>query len=206
MPTPAEEKRNLRQQIRRELITLGAPEVARLSRLIRKRLAAYIASNAEKKKGAPFRVAAFAARPFEVDLLPLVALLPEVEWYFPLCTGPHQMEFHRVTKTSDQLLPGYKGIREPSADAPLADPAQLDLVITPGVAFTRTGKRLGFGMGFYDALFPQSPNSLKVGVCFPCQVVDDIPSEEHDIVLDAIVVAGEGRNIDLAPTESSEEE
>ncbi len=191
-----EEKDNIRKQVRRELKLLGAEEVARLSRIIRRRAVPYITGLKERKKEGSLKVAAFAARPFEVDLLPLVALMPEIEWYFPLCTGPGVMNFHRVWKTSEELLPGYKGIREPRAEAPIAHPSELDLIISPGVAFTRDGKRLGFGKGFYDYAFTLSPNSVKIGVCFPCQVKSDLPQEEHDFVLDAIVVAGEGRNVD----------
>lgn len=196
METILEQKKIIRDQIKRELKLLGAPEVARLSRTIRRRLIPVI-NGLKEKKESPVRVSAFAARPFEVDLLPLVALMPEVEWYFPRCIGPHDMEFRRVTNTSEQLLPGYKGIREPRPDAELIAPARLDLILSPGVAFTRSGKRLGFGKGFYDAVFAQSPDSLKIGVCFPCQLRSDIPLDSHDFILNVVVVAGEGRNIDL---------
>ncbi len=196
METILEQKNIIRNQIKRELKLLGAPEVARLSRTIRRRVIPLINGLMEKKEG-PLRVSAFAARPFEVDLLPLVALLPEVEWYFPRCIGPHEMEFRRVTNTPEQLLPGYKDIREPRPDAELIDPTQLDLILSPGVAFTRDGKRLGFGKGFYDSVFGQSPESLKVGVCFPCQLKNELPMAEHDYILNAVIVAGEGRNIDL---------
>ena len=59
-------------------------------------------------------------------------------------------------------------------------------MVVPGVAFDRKGKRLGRGKGFYDR-FLKSTNATKVGVGYEFQLIDEVPSEPHDISMDIIV-------------------
>ena len=81
---------------------------------------------------------------------------------------------------------GYRGIREPVG--PTVDAASIDAVITPGVAFDPHGGRLGQGGGHYDRLLSSMPGeAVRVGVCFACQVVPDVPREDHDLPVDLVV-------------------
>ena len=74
------------------------------------------------------------------------------------------------------------------ADGPAADPAALDLVLVPGVAFTRDGRRLGRGKGHFDRFLPKlRPDCFKCGVCHDFQLLDDLPTEPHDVPLDAVL-------------------
>lgn len=92
-----------------------------------------------------------------------------------------------------QLAPGRWGIWEPTDEAPLlSDYSRLDLVVVPGVAFSSDGKRLGRGKSFYDRFLPLLPRAAFVGVCYPCQVVEQIPADPWDIGMD-IVCCGEKR-------------
>lgn len=68
----------------------------------------------------------------------------------------------------------------------------LDLVIAPGVAFTKTGGRLGHGKGYYDSFFKkvetiQERSVFKVGLAFQEQVLDEVPLSEHDVRLDMVL-------------------
>ena len=73
------------------------------------------------------------------------------------------------------------------------DPAILDVVVVPGVAFTRDGHRLGQGGGWYDRFLPRLPERCTtIGVCFAEQVVDEVPVEDHDVAVD-VVVSDAGR-------------
>ena len=92
-----------------------------------------------------------------------------------------------------QVALGRWGIWEPTDEAPLlSDYSRLDLVVVPGVAFSSDGKRLGRGKSFYDRFLPLVPRAAFVGVCYPCQVVEQIPADPWDIGMD-IVCCGEKR-------------
>lgn len=90
-----------------------------------------------------------------------------------------------------ELQPGQWNLREPIAEpSRLIRPANVDLILVPGVAFTRIGDRCGRGGGYYDRLLSLLPaHTFKVGVCFDFQIVHELPAEPHDIGVD-IVIAG----------------
>ncbi|MFL6530221.1 MAG: 5-formyltetrahydrofolate cyclo-ligase [Chthoniobacterales bacterium] len=63
-----------------------------------------------------------------------------------------------------------------------------DLVLVPGLAFSRDGHRLGRGGGFYDRLLAgRARDAAKIGVAFALQLRNDVPRAEHDVILDAVV-------------------
>lgn len=69
-----------------------------------------------------------------------------------------------------------------------ADVSELvDLCITPGLAFTESGARLGYGGGYYDRFFASHPRVLRIGYCFEEQLVDELPTEPHDGTMAMIV-------------------
>jgi 5-formyltetrahydrofolate cyclo-ligase len=82
-----------------------------------------------------------------------------------------------------EFVRGAYVIREPIGEAYCGE---IDLVILPGLAFDREGGRLGFGKGCYDAFLVKS-EALKVGLCYGVQIVDIVPTEEHDVRMDMIV-------------------
>ena len=68
------------------------------------------------------------------------------------------------------------------------DPRVPDVVLVPGLAFTRTGERLGQGGGWYDRFLPRvRPGCTAIGLAFDEQVVAELPTEPHDRRLDALV-------------------
>lgn len=68
------------------------------------------------------------------------------------------------------------------------DAAWPDVIVVPGVAFTTGGRRLGQGGGWYDRFLPgRRADCTTIGVCFSTQLVDDLPTDAHDIVLDVVV-------------------
>ena len=63
-----------------------------------------------------------------------------------------------------------------------------DVIIVPGTAFTVDGARLGQGGGWYDRFLPgRSDHAIMIGVAFSCQIVESLPTEPHDVVLDMVV-------------------
>lgn len=83
---------------------------------------------------------------------------------------------------------GAFGIEEPGPDARACDPAQIDLMVVPGVAFTASGARMGRGRGYYDRyLSLPEIHAVKVGVCYRHQVTDELPVEPHDVAMDYVL-------------------
>jgi 5-formyltetrahydrofolate cyclo-ligase len=69
-----------------------------------------------------------------------------------------------------------------------ADPASLDVVVVPGLAFTDDGHRLGQGGGHFDRFLPRlRAGCLTVGVCFREQLVAELPTEPHDVRVRRVV-------------------
>jgi 5-formyltetrahydrofolate cyclo-ligase len=95
------------------------------------------------------------------------------------------------------LVPARFGLVEPAdriKQDPLRNcmPAEVDLFVVPGLAFDRSGGRVGFGRAYYDRLLAQAkPQALFVAVCFHAQLVPTVPMVEHDIPMHLIVTERE---------------
>lgn len=63
-----------------------------------------------------------------------------------------------------------------------------NLIIVPGLSFNKLNYRLGYGGGYYDNFMAQYPNSKKIGICYPFQLVEKIPIEAHDLQIDDVLV------------------
>ena len=63
---------------------------------------------------------------------------------------------------------------------------EVDVFLVPGVAFTASGKRLGRGGGYYDKLLSKYPDTLKIGITFNERIMQDLPTESHDISMNYV--------------------
>lgn len=92
-------------------------------------------------------------------------------------------------KDMNELAKGYMGISEPSvSEERLTGLDDIGLVIIPGAVFDVSGNRLGYGAGFYDRLFAEIKNKIPViAPAYEEQLIENIPSEPHDIKVDKIV-------------------
>ncbi len=86
----------------------------------------------------------------------------------------------------ESLKPGSHGILEPCEILEEAHPETMDLIIVPGIAFDPRGHRIGYGGGFYDKLLKLT-RGYKVGLAFSEQMLDELPTEAHDVPLDLII-------------------
>jgi 5-formyltetrahydrofolate cyclo-ligase len=93
----------------------------------------------------------------------------------------------RVYNGCEGLLRGAYGIWESSGRL-FTDYASIDLAVIPGVAFDRSGNRLGRGKGYYDRLLPHI-SACKLGVCFSFQLVENVPIGEFDVRMDEIITS-----------------
>jgi len=81
---------------------------------------------------------------------------------------------------------GLRGVREPVSDE-VVPMEQVAAVIVPGLAFDRTGRRLGRGGGFYDRFLSKlPPEVLRIGVCFDEQIIKAVPVDGHDCAVQLI--------------------
>ena len=135
-------------------------------------------------------IAVYLASPQEIDLSSFICKMLEsgVKVVAPRWSG--ETYELAVLKGLDEthLRKGPMGILEP-AEAEIVSSKEVKVWLVPGLAFTRNGKRLGYGGGWYDRLLADAPkDALKIGIAHAFQVVDDLPSEPHDILLSKAVV------------------
>jgi len=83
------------------------------------------------------------------------------------------------------LQTGPLGIPDPTG--PDSFNGEIEVCITPGVAFTLKGNRLGLGLGYYDRWFAEHPVLYRIALAYECQLADEIPTDAHDIRMDIIV-------------------
>jgi len=142
-------------------------------------------------------VLAYMAKGGEVDVTPLLAELWErgARVLLPRCRPAERGVMDLACPTGiHEVAPGAYGIPEPLPDAcPAVDSCAPDLVIVPGVAFDRTGNRLGMGGGYYDRMLASGElgKPLLVAPAFSFQLVSSVPSDSWDRPVDVIVTEEE---------------
>ena len=133
------------------------------------------------------------ALPGELDLGPVVARLPKVEWLTtrtpavgPLTVHPYHspLELHRF------------GFHQPLASVPEVPPARIGVVLVPGLIFDDRGGRLGRGKGFYDRLLAGIPPvAPRVGVTLDRLMTGIVPAETHDVAMTHLITDSGVREI-----------
>lgn len=181
-------KASLREAIKRSLGLLAEAEQHRGSQEICRQIAA-----------APFwqearTVMMFAPIRSEPNLRPLAVemlrrgrlCLPRVDWH------QKRMAAAAVRDLDRSLILRRNNILEPRPECPEVPPGEIDLILVPGLGFDRSGRRLGRGGGFYDRFLAEPTlRAVRCGVLFEPQLVESIPAEPHDIVVDYLVSPGQ---------------
>ncbi len=109
----------------------------------------------------------------------------------PLITGKGVMEAVGLP-SMDALMTGEYGILTVRPEQRhLVDPARIDCVLVPGAAFARDGARLGMGGGYYDRFLPRAVHAKRLALTFSCQLTENIPMQERDCRVDAILTENE---------------
>ena len=97
-----------------------------------------------------------------------------------------EIKVARVARDDPMIRSGY-GPKEPSQREPV-ELSQIEATIVPGLGFDPQGHRLGYGRGFYDRLLAKlAPTAVAIGFGFAEQLVERIPTELHDVALNALV-------------------
>ncbi|MNJ28160.1 5-formyltetrahydrofolate cyclo-ligase [Paenibacillus bouchesdurhonensis] len=117
----------------------------------------------------------------------------------PKVVGEGRLTLHELKEASD-LHPGAWGIPEPAEHTeiwPESRLPEIDLIIVPGLAYDKTGGRIGFGGGFYDRFISalhlsegRDTEMITAALAFREQILTDcIPMESHDFKLDLLFTA-----------------
>ena len=178
-------KAALRQAI---LARRDAADVANLSsnsQIITQKLFAFPAYRAANV------IAAYVSFGSEFDTLGFLAgvledgkqlLLPRIN------RAQRALELRHVIDLGADLVPGVWGIREPAERCPIVSGTNVEFMLVPGVAFTASGARLGYGGGFYDRLLASLDRRVVcVAAAFELQMVDQLPEGPHDQRVDRVV-------------------
>ena len=126
----------------------------------------------------------------------------------PYCTvdeqGANKLGLWHLT-SMDELIVGKWKILEPPRErwgepGKEIDPQELDLVMVPGVGFTREGARMGNGQGYYDRLLDRvRPEAPLIALAFECQLFPELAVSPHDVYMDNVITekavyTGRGRH------------
>ncbi len=122
-------------------------------------------------------VISYRADTWEIDLLSLSELFPNVHFYYPKVILDGELEFIKPTK-------GWKlgsfQIFEPSGEEKLCV-QDADCILIPGLGFHWKGYRLGRGKGYYDRCLQTIPSHKMYGIVWDkCKGMDFV-FEDHDV-------------------------
>ncbi|MEZ4900185.1 MAG: 5-formyltetrahydrofolate cyclo-ligase [Saprospiraceae bacterium] len=122
----------------------------------------------------------------EVNVLPLLqkALNSGITVVVPRSLRKRQMQ-NLIVKDLKTMEAGIFNTYHPK-DA-MEYSGGYELIIVPGLAFDKSGFRVGYGAGYYDTFLAEQPTALKVGVCYPFQLMERVPVEDHDVWLDLVL-------------------
>lgn len=131
-------------------------------------------------------ILSYAAMPEEPDLGNLHAwlLAQGKTLIFPVVEG-HGIMYAVAAAPDSQWQKGSYGIREPVGEP--IDPAVIDLVIAPCVAFDAQCHRLGHGGGYYDRFLPRCGQAYCIAAAFEAQRLASVPTDSHDWPLERVI-------------------
>ena len=131
----------------------------------------------------------------EIEITKLIELYPDKKYYIPKTFPKREMKINIYEK--ENLILHKFGYYESSSDI-FHNEEILDLIIVPAIAFDYEKNRIGFGGGYYDTflnkIISNNPSNEKnrnkplfIGICYDFQLIENIPSEKHDIKMDIVI-------------------
>lgn len=132
----------------------------------------------------------FASFRSEVDTTEMIrhALAAGKRVILPKVVAEGRLALYQIMST-DELLPGFMGIPEPSESSGLlCSINDVEVVIIPGACYDETGNRVGYGGGYYDRLLAEIDNAVPIiAPAYEEQIVAEVPAEPHDRKVNIIV-------------------
>lgn len=176
------DKKRLRQQIREKKRTMTEETVVSSSAALGEKFFASVQYRQAKT------IYGYLPYNQEVRTVPILeqALADGKRVAVPKVYGD-EMKFIYMTDLS-MVEKSDMGIPEPVADGPEGDDPTA-LVLMPGLAFTTKGDRMGYGGGYYDKFLAREPDHPTVALCYAFQIVESLPTQDHDIPVDLVLWA-----------------
>lgn len=182
-------KDELRRRVRAQRAGLGRDVVAARSKAAAERLVRALSASAPRCAVVALFAGIDAER--ELDPRPADAVLRAsgITPVYPRVATrtPPALTFHTVTVPAE-LEAGPLGVPTPRADAPVVSLSEIDAFVVPGVAFTESGARLGYGGGYYDATLAAAPRARRIGYTHDEQLLGELPESVRDQRVDEIVL------------------
>lgn len=122
----------------------------------------------------------------EINILPLIdKLLADGRVILAPKTLPNRKLEHLVLQSTKKLEKGVFGTSHPANSIEYI--GDIDLIITPGLAYDYKGNRLGYGGGYYDTFLSEHSQAYAVGIAYPFQRMKFIPLGKHDIPVNEVL-------------------
>ncbi|NLJ80121.1 MAG: 5-formyltetrahydrofolate cyclo-ligase [Firmicutes bacterium] len=169
----ADKKKKIRAALKRERAAVTALQRDNWDQEIKKHLENWVIYQEAEK------VMVYLSFGWEINTRPLIANL----WargkkvYAPQVQKASGALIPAFYDQQTALVPGDFGIEEPFKSS-VIDPACLDLILVPGLAFSHKGYRIGFGGGYYDRFLPTA-KAVRVGLCYS-KFIRKLPRDSWD--------------------------
>ena len=180
---PADSRKQLlRRAVREEIRSLDPAYCTQADRKIRETLFSL------PEYGSAHTVFCFVSLPSEVNTRPILEhiLSSGKTLAVPRSVGNGIMQAHVITDPEKDLSRGMYGIFEPSASLPSLPPEAFDLILVPCCTCSHTGKRLGFGGGYYDRFLART-DAFRIALCREVLIKNDIPEDPYDLSMDIVL-------------------
>lgn len=130
-------------------------------------------------------VCVYASMPDEIDTGPIISTLFRLQKTVAVPKVTGDTLSLRSIESADDLVSGAFGIPEPVSQRTIK-PDDVDVYIVPGIAFDRSGGRIGRGKGYYDRLLAGLA-VYKIGLALDSQIIAKVPTSSYDVSMTAVI-------------------
>ncbi len=180
-------KENLRKEILKKLRDISMEEKERKVKGLKEKL--FSSEEFKKAKCVMF----YVSKDYEVDTHKMIdeSIAMGKKVVVPITLKEEKtLRPSELRDREKELVKGHYGIHQPHEKHIRPVPLkEVDLMVVPGIAFDRSGHRLGHGGGYYDRFLEKAPPTVfTVGLAFSFQIVDELPRHDTDIPIGKVII------------------